>query len=186
MYQLSREDLSVPTQENVDRARGALGQIGRILEGLKRANIQDYSSVPVRLKELVHWAAVQAQESFGKSTIEVSIDISARLSLRGDPDYLADVFLNIVTNAYEAIGETGRDDGRIEIRAGRDDGVVWLCFQDNGSGITREALNELGRPFYTSKQSKTGLSLCGRGYAGGAAHSNTVSVVRKLGPASKN
>jgi two-component system nitrogen regulation sensor histidine kinase GlnL len=87
-------------------------------------------------------------------------------------DQLVQVFLNLVKNAADAIGES-RSDGLIELTTAFRPGVrlqiggakqpvslpLEICVRDNGCGVPRELLPHLFDPFVTTKASGTGLGL---------------------------
>src|SRR6266436_1847829 len=81
----------------------------------------------------------------------------------GDANQLIQVFLNLVTNAEQAILEI-RDTGRIQIRPSHNDNHVMVTVQDDGIGIRPEALPRIFDPFYTTKRpgggTGLGLSIC--------------------------
>jgi CheY-like chemotaxis protein len=76
---------------------------------------------------------------------------------------LIQVFLNLVSNAEHAIREV-RETGRIQIRLGRIGTHISVTVQDDGVGLTQEALPKLFDPFYTTKRpgggTGLGLSIC--------------------------
>lgn len=74
----------------------------------------------------------------------------------GDSNGLKQVILNIAKNAIEAVSPKG---GRLEISLHRDDKNAWVSFRDNGPGIPREHLQNILRPFFTTKTGGTGLGL---------------------------
>jgi signal transduction histidine kinase len=73
------------------------------------------------------------------------------------PDQLAQVFLNIVINAVEAMS----DDGRLVIhtRASDDGEWVQVTFADNGPGMDEQTKASIFEPFFTTKSTGTGLGL---------------------------
>jgi two-component system NtrC family sensor kinase len=79
----------------------------------------------------------------------------------GDPHQLQQVFLNILNNAYDAVGETRRK-GRIEIETSGSGSYVEVLFRDNGPGISHPDL--IFDPFFTTKEvgqgTGLGLSIC--------------------------
>src|SRR5215831_2687380 len=81
----------------------------------------------------------------------------------GDQHQLMQVFLNLIVNAEQAIREA-RDKGTLRIRIGKGDGTVWVSFQDDGAGISKENLPNIFDPFYTTKRpgrgTGLGLSIC--------------------------
>jgi PAS domain S-box-containing protein len=79
----------------------------------------------------------------------------------GDSQQLQQVFLNILNNAHDAVGETGRSP-RIEIMSARNGSQVEVSFRDNGPGITDP--DRIFDPFFTTKDvgkgTGLGLSIC--------------------------
>lgn len=81
----------------------------------------------------------------------------------GDANQLIQIFLNLVSNAEQAIREV-RPSGRIQIRLGQAGARVFATVQDDGVGIKQEALPKLFDPFFTTKRpgggTGLGLSIC--------------------------
>lgn len=73
-----------------------------------------------------------------------------------DPDQLKQVFLNLVTNAVQAMGEDG---GSITITTGSDGDYVQTVFEDTGPGIAEDDLPKVFDPFFTKRAEGTGLGL---------------------------
>lgn len=73
-----------------------------------------------------------------------------------DPDQLKQVFLNLVTNAVQAMGEVG---GKIVIRTWKDGDYVRVSVADDGPGIPAEDLSKVFDPFFTKRAEGTGLGL---------------------------
>jgi len=72
-----------------------------------------------------------------------------------DRRQLEQVFVNVLKNAMEAIGE----DGAITIRTGRRGGRRFVEVEDSGPGIPEEVRAQLFRPFFTTKENGQGLGL---------------------------
>jgi two-component system sensor histidine kinase PilS (NtrC family) len=76
--------------------------------------------------------------------------------LKGDHEQLRQVWLNLATNALEAMGEGGT----LVVRSLDGDGdKVVVEFIDDGPGIAAEDLPRVGQPFFTTKRGGTGLGL---------------------------
>ena len=70
------------------------------------------------------------------------------------------VLLNLVRNAFEAHSATDPASREVTLRtSGPDAGQIEIAVCDNGPGLTREALERLFDPFFSTKQSGTGLGL---------------------------
>jgi len=95
----------------------------------------------------------------GGSTIDLQLE-SVLPGVRGDNNQLMQVFFNIISNALDAMGESGG--GKLIIRTQRDRGHVVVLFSDTGPGI-REP-HRVFDPFYTTKPvgkgTGLGLSIC--------------------------
>jgi len=75
-----------------------------------------------------------------------------------DPHQLQQVFVNLATNAYQAMSSgTGRGKLVVETKAG--DGVIHIGFHDDGPGISKEHQRKIFDPFFTTKADGTGLGL---------------------------
>lgn len=123
----------------------------------------------------------------------------------GNKDQLIQVFLNLVKNAAEAIGD--KEDGLITLSTAFRTGI-WLsvpgsdekmslpleiCVRDNGVGVPADMESDLFEPFVTTKANGTGLGLALVakivGAHGGIAEVNSQpgeTTMRIMLPASKN
>ena len=79
------------------------------------------------------------------------------LRVRADARALQQVFLNLLTNARDALA--GRYDPTIRVRVLRDVNLVKLEMEDNGCGMSAREQSELFKPFRTNKPKGTGLGL---------------------------
>ncbi|HEX8871498.1 MAG TPA: PAS domain S-box protein [Candidatus Acidoferrum sp.] len=104
------------------------------------------------------------EHSLRRNSIEVDFQpASTPPVIVGDANQLIQVFLNLVTNAEQAIGEV-RSSGHIQIRVGQAGSRVFVTVQDDGVGIKAETLPRLFDPFFTTKRpgggTGLGLSIC--------------------------
>lgn len=75
--------------------------------------------------------------------------------INGDKTQLKQVFVNLIKNAIEANSENGKVTVVLS-RAGRQEQVF---IKDRGHGIPKDILGKLGKSFFTTKESGTGLGL---------------------------
>lgn len=82
-----------------------------------------------------------------------------KLLLLGDGQQLKQVFINIILNALDAMGDGGQLAIQVSAAdlAGKD--AVSVKIADTGGGIPLEQLNSIFTPFFTTKESGTGLGL---------------------------
>ncbi|MNN29575.1 Sporulation kinase E [compost metagenome] len=72
-----------------------------------------------------------------------------------EENQLKQVFINIVKNAIEAMPEGGT----ISVKQQMDENSVIIVLSDEGEGIPEDMLPKLGEPFFTNKETGTGLGL---------------------------
>lgn len=73
-----------------------------------------------------------------------------------EKNQLKQVFVNLLKNAIESMPEGGV----IEIGIGKQgDGAISVTIADEGIGIPEEMVSRLGEPFFTAKESGTGLGI---------------------------
>ncbi|MFQ6096529.1 MAG: ATP-binding protein, partial [Armatimonadota bacterium] len=116
------------------------------------------------------WTAVDVNE-----VIRASVDLFAyKFRVRGirvetllDPDLprtgadwhrLQQVFVNIISNAYQSFEGSGQGD-TLWIRTSASDGRIRIVFADNGPGIPPENLTKVFDPFFTTKEVGKGTGL---------------------------
>ncbi len=76
--------------------------------------------------------------------------------IKGDPNQLEQMILNLVSNSADAIN----NGGEIQIIVDRNsDDKVELIVKDNGIGIEKDSLDKIFSPFYTNKEFDKGTGL---------------------------
>lgn len=88
---------------------------------------------------------------------------SGEAPVDGRRSQLARVFVNLITNAVQALDSVGTDGGRIRITlspAKISDSDAWqIDVEDNGPGVGEADLEKLFTPNFTTKKTGTGLGL---------------------------
>ncbi len=143
------------------QARRAARIVQNLLEFSRPASPQ---KKPLDLNNILERTLQLHEHSLRRNNIEVDSRLPGELpGVIGDANQLIQVFLNLITNAEQAIREV-RDSGRIQIRAGRNGNQLTITVQDDGVGIRPEALPRIFDPFYTTKRpgggTGLGLSIC--------------------------
>jgi len=130
-----------------------------VTEFLRYARPLDISAETVSLAPLVARAVSEIQELFPQVTIQTEGDFG---EVAGDDGLLRQALLNLVRNAAEA-SLVAAAQPSVAVR-----GVVSgapselsqrIVIEDNGPGISREALAKLFLPFFTTKANGNGLGL---------------------------
>lgn len=94
------------------------------------------------------------------SSIDWSLTFeSAMPQIRMDKESIRRVFINVLTNAAEAL--EGQDDGAVAVNVTHDSVTGWVRIEvgDNGPGLTQEERSRLFEPYFSRKKGGTGLGL---------------------------
>ncbi|MBI5056692.1 MAG: hypothetical protein HZB61_08765 [Nitrospirae bacterium] len=86
--------------------------------------------------------------------VRVSTKLTDKV-IDGDSELLKQVFMNIILNAAQAMP----DGGRLEIVMDAADGFTTVSVIDEGEGISRENIEKIFDPFFSTKDKGTGLGL---------------------------
>ena len=113
---------------------------------------QDYVDLVQVLKQVLAFQDGHIE----RQGVLVELELEESLPVRGDKDLLYRALYNLVTNALQAMDGAGS----LHV-AGRAhaDGHVELALKDSGPGFSPENLPRLLDPFFTTKDSGTGLGL---------------------------
>ncbi len=127
---------------------------------------------PVNIHVVLEHVKRLAQSGFARHIKFVEEYDPSLPSVLANRDQLIQVFLNLVKNAAESIGE-GASDGEIHLSTAFRPGVrlslpgsktrvslpLEFCVKDNGRGVPDDLLPHLFDPFVTTKPTGTGLGL---------------------------
>ncbi len=165
----SLSDTLLAHREAIDReTREGLEVISSTGKSLMRfvENYRQFTHIPTPrpglvdlrpfLDRLVQLAIHQGDYAHVKTVIDVEPD---DLILYADEDLIARVVLNLLKNAFQAIGESRRD-GLILLRARSDErGAITIEFSNNGPCIPPEEAEQIFVPFFTTKEDGNGIGL---------------------------
>jgi signal transduction histidine kinase len=90
--------------------------------------------------------------------VRVEKQIDPALRIRGYPGQIDQVFMNLITNAAQAIGERERG-GTIRVAAADRAGDVEITVADDGPGIPADVIPRIFDPFFTTKDVGEGSGL---------------------------
>ena len=120
------------------------------------------------------------ENALTKVTVPNNIKIvnltSSKHKVKIDPDRILRVFVNLITNAIDAMP----NGGTLRIWSRISDGYVKVFFKDSGTGIPEENLDKIWGPLFTTKAKGMGLglSICKRIVE---AHGGKITVKSKVG-----
>ncbi|MEX2178136.1 MAG: ATP-binding protein [Gemmatimonadaceae bacterium] len=143
-----------------DRALAEIQRLDRTVSGaLSVARSGRIALVPIDPRVPLRAAMDNADPVFRARGASVSfVDNGAQeVRINGDAAALQQLFLNLLLNAAQALGEGVGGSATISVQ--RRNGHVVMSVSDNGSGIPEEAREKVFEPFYSTRPQGTGLGL---------------------------
>ena len=112
---------------------------------------------PTNVEEVIADVVLFTRRFAGQAHVAIETEYAAGLPLVwADADQLKQVFVNLVSNAVQAMEEEG---GAILLKVWDDDGFVFVSVRDTGPGISGDDLPKIFDPFYSTRDAGTGLGL---------------------------
>jgi signal transduction histidine kinase len=151
--------------ENVEYARVALEELDRVERSishlLRFARDEDVHMQDMQVQDVIDSALETFRDRLQKLGVEVKRELDGAGVMKGDPEKMRRVIINLVGNALDALEEAKTPSPRVEIQAGENLArtEVWVRVRDNGPGIDPVKIGKIWNPFYTSKSNGTGLGL---------------------------
>ena len=154
---LQMRDLDDYTRERLQMVADQLNRIQRTLRelvGFSRPASLERTRCDVH--EVINAALSIAKYYKRKKGREIVTQYADDLPrLRAVRDQLVQVFLNVILNALDAT----QDGGRLNIRTSMDGENIRVDIRDNGHGVPEDDREAIFQPYYTTKNSGTGLGL---------------------------
>ena len=128
-----------------------IDQIAEIVQNLKNFSRLDRAKISEFSVQAGLDSTLLLARHLLKGKVEVRKEYGAVRAIHGSPSQINQVFLNIVTNAVQAMPQRA-EPNVLTLRTAMDDaGMVRVEIQDNGSGIPKDVMSKIFDPFFTTK-----------------------------------
>jgi signal transduction histidine kinase len=148
--------------ENVEYAKVALEELDRVERRishlLKYAKEEDYEMALVNVATVVDSACTQMRAKLDAAKVQVTRNYIGGPTVEADAEKLRQVFVNIVDNAIDALGGVA-EGRRLELFIENGGRAATVRLRDNGCGIPPDQLAHIFNPFFSTKESGTGLGM---------------------------
>jgi signal transduction histidine kinase len=147
--------------EIVDQARQGAERVRRIIDGLKifsRADVEE-TRVPLELSSVLE-LAISLTSNDIRNRARLVRDYAPAPCVEADEARLSQVFVNLLVNAAQAIGDGAVDENEIRVVTSTDsEGRAVVEIRDTGSGISEAHRSQIFDPFFTTKPVGVGTGL---------------------------
>ena len=147
--------------QRLDVQLKSINRIKKIVEGLRKfARQSDVEVESIDLRASIESTSSLLKELFAKQNVLVEVDsFSEELYTMGNRGELEQVFVNLMTNARDAILEKETPEGTVKVKTRFDQKNIFLDFIDNGRGIEKENLTKIFDNFFTTKDVNKGTGM---------------------------
>jgi PAS domain S-box-containing protein len=153
--------LSASQKAFFDEILNGVDKMAKIIQHLRtftRSSTEEheFTSVSTAIEESLKMLSRQ----FATRGIEVHRDFDPSLPpIFANPIQLEQVFINLATNARDAIESTGRGRGNIWIQTRTLGKFVEVTYKDDGVGMSEATKSKIFNPFFTTKEVGKGMGL---------------------------
>jgi len=157
-----------------------LSEISKLVVSLKDfARLDRQNAEQIDLHNCIESSITIASNHIRENNVTVVRDFSELPRIACFPSKLNQLFLNIITNACQAMSENGGD---LTVKTVKLDGRIRIDFVDQGVGMDQETQQKMFDPFFTSKDIGVGTGLgMSIAYKIIEAHNGTIDVDSRVG-----
>lgn len=157
--QLINEDPSNASANN-ELSKIAVSEIDRATEVINQylnfAKPHPELEMVVDIRKEIHRSKEIIMPLAIKKGIVLKVSVLHNYSIKGDPNKLQQVLVNVMKNGIEAM-DSG---GTLRIFSYQEEGKVFIVMNDTGIGMTKEQIMRLGEPYFSMKgKNGTGLGM---------------------------
>ncbi len=157
-YEMNRANANSYLQEVVTGA-DKMEKIISHLRNFTRKSTEDFQTVDIHtiIEESLYMLDKQLKSRGIKIEKEFTRDLP---SIYCNPFQFEQVFINLATNARDAIEMKKEQEGKIIIRTKKlSDHMIEVQYEDNGCGIPEHVRSKIFNPFFTTKEVGKGMGL---------------------------
>jgi signal transduction histidine kinase len=153
-------DIVAEALDGAQRIRKLVKQVQMVSPGQREERL-----TVVALREVLQTALALAENQI-KHRARLMCDLDQDLYVRGDHERIAQLFVNLLLNAAQAIpeGRASKNEISVSVRELSGQGAAVVQIVDSGAGIPLEVQERIFQPFFTTKPigqgTGLGLSVC--------------------------
>jgi signal transduction histidine kinase len=141
------------------RIRNSTVRISKIVEALKKFSRSSERDpfLNSNLAEIIQTSIQLCQHRSGKDAIQIKFECSKSISISCRESELIQVFVNLLSNAMDAVARL--DEKWIEIAVAEVEDEIKISITDSGDGISKKISDKIMQPFFTTKEVGSGSGL---------------------------
>ena len=147
------------SEEYANSIAGHTQHLSQTIDDFRNFFKPDKVIYKVNIKDILEQTLSIVKDSLKNNNIELTRSIETQKEVDAYPRELMQVFVNIITNAKDALVSNKIEKAQINIRVYEDEKYVNIEVLDNGGGIDLKILPKVFDPYFSTKDEKTGTGL---------------------------
>jgi PAS domain S-box-containing protein len=146
-------------QAYATKARAMIQQMSTTIDDFRNFFRPSRTVNRYNLVQSIREALSLMEAGFRNHNITATLDGPEEIIVLGHPNEFAQIILNLISNAKDALLEKNSLYGRIAIRVSATPEEAVVTVEDNAGGISPEVQEKVFDPYFTTKASGTGIGL---------------------------
>lgn len=139
-------------QKSIGEAMEIVLHLSQTIDDFRNFSDPDKAKSLFSVKEVVTKTVSLIGESFREQHINIEVSTSGDPQISGYPSEYAQVLLNVLINARDALFEQGTKEARITVRSWMEGGRAVVTIADNAGGIKEEIIDKIFDAYFTTKE----------------------------------
>ena len=153
-----------PIRKDLDRIIEQVDRMDEIIQSIRFfARKSEFRLREIDINQPIEGAFILVNEQLKLNNIKVRKKLTKGLpGISGDMNQLQQAFINLIVNAKDAVNSLRNSDGGeiiIETMLNEDKKNINVIVEDTGCGISKEKLDYIFNPFFTTKSPDGGMGL---------------------------
>ncbi len=145
--------------ETVDKAGELIHSMSATIDDFRNFFRPNREKMQFPLERAVRDALEMVEASFKDYNIEIVVRAEGHPQAMGFRNEYAQVVMNMLANAKDAILAQGVRHGRVEIDIACRGKQAYVSIRDNGGGIPQDIMGKIFDPYFTTRQQGSGVGL---------------------------
>lgn len=143
------------TEQTIPLLMHNLDRAAKLVKSFKKVAVDQYSEEiqDCNIQEILDSVILSLRSEYKRKNIEIQVDCSEDLLVKGEPGVYIQIFTNLIMNAIHH-GFKDLNSGLITIVCRRSDNQILIEFKDNGLGIPEALKDKIFEPFFTTNRSR--------------------------------
>lgn len=144
------------TLEIIDRQAYRLQNLSESMLALSVSDMEQLNFTDINIPQLINDIGLSFQPKLHKNKVDLEINCNDTLTVKGEISLIESLIANLVDNAINACkADETKENHCVKINSFKSNEKVIVTVEDNGIGMSREAMEKIHMPFYREDKSRS-------------------------------